>query len=236
MRRLDKAAAIRSRDPACVPVLMSMFVGSASAHVKWFCAYDVAGQPDGPGKRPLPRLRDAHRPFDPGADDRRACSKARRSGSAMLHALDRATRLGARQYRNDFSRRLRVLLHRYLGRRRHPADAGAQDGFDTGLAPFNSASRPGMVSRQDDAVVGARNLRLVRRRRLELWSVPPRRLSDLSRRRGLSRFDRRPDQFFRRAPDRRIALGCRHHLDVGLDREMGLSGMVISAFHHCIRR
>jgi hypothetical protein len=28
-------------------LLNAAFVGSASAHVKWFCAYDVAGQPRG---------------------------------------------------------------------------------------------------------------------------------------------------------------------------------------------
>ena len=38
-------------------------------------------------------------------------------------------------------------------------------------------------------------------------------------------------RFFRRASDRRVALGRRHHPDVGVDREMGLSGMVVSAVH-----
>jgi hypothetical protein len=41
-KRLQLAAAILL---ACV--FNGAFVGTASAHVKWFCAYDVAGQPEG---------------------------------------------------------------------------------------------------------------------------------------------------------------------------------------------
>jgi hypothetical protein len=41
-KRLPLAAAIPL---ACL--IDTIFVGSASAHVKWFCAYDVAGQPEG---------------------------------------------------------------------------------------------------------------------------------------------------------------------------------------------
>ena len=41
-RRLQLAAAIPL---SCV--FNGVFVGTASAHVKWFCAYDVAGQPEG---------------------------------------------------------------------------------------------------------------------------------------------------------------------------------------------
>src|SRR6202046_3938927 len=42
IKRLSFAAAL---PPACL--FEALFTGSASAHVKWFCAYDVAGQPDG---------------------------------------------------------------------------------------------------------------------------------------------------------------------------------------------
>ena len=46
MRRLIKRLPFAAAIPlACL--FDVMFVGSASAHVKWFCAYDVAGQPDG---------------------------------------------------------------------------------------------------------------------------------------------------------------------------------------------
>ena len=41
-RLLSFAAAIPL---ACV--LTGLFAGAASAHVKWFCAFDVAGQPRG---------------------------------------------------------------------------------------------------------------------------------------------------------------------------------------------
>ncbi len=44
VKRLPFAAAFLF---ACM--LDTVLVGPASAHVKWFCAYDVAGQPDGLG-------------------------------------------------------------------------------------------------------------------------------------------------------------------------------------------
>ncbi len=44
------------------------------------------------------------------------------------------------------------------------------------------------------------------------------------------------ERFLRRASDRRVALGRRHHFDVGFDREMGLSGMVVSRSSSSIRR
>jgi hypothetical protein len=46
MRRLIKRLPFAAALPlACL--FEALFTGSASAHVKWFCAYDVAGQPDG---------------------------------------------------------------------------------------------------------------------------------------------------------------------------------------------
>ncbi len=46
MRRLAKRLPFAAAIPlACL--FDAMFVGSASAHVKWFCAYNVAGQPEG---------------------------------------------------------------------------------------------------------------------------------------------------------------------------------------------
>ena len=47
--------------------------------------------------------------------------------------------------------------------------------------------------------------------------------------------DRAANQILRRARHRRGALDRRRHLDVGFDREMGLSGMVVSAVHRASR-
>lgn len=46
MRRLTKRLQLAAVIPLA-GVLDAMLVGPASAHVKWFCAYNVAGQPDG---------------------------------------------------------------------------------------------------------------------------------------------------------------------------------------------
>jgi hypothetical protein len=68
------------------------FVGSASAHVKWFCAYDVAGQPDGLESVLCPDFE-----FLTGlsilALMTGAVLEGTPVGSAMVRALDRITRL-----------------------------------------------------------------------------------------------------------------------------------------------
>ena len=45
--------------PGTIPLAVmvnAVFAGTASAHVKWFCAYNVAGQPRRAGKRPVSEL------------------------------------------------------------------------------------------------------------------------------------------------------------------------------------
>ena len=45
-----RGLARRLRIATAVPVSFAIYVtlcGTADAHVKWFCAYNVAGQPDG---------------------------------------------------------------------------------------------------------------------------------------------------------------------------------------------
>ena len=56
----------------------AMLAASASAHVKWFCAYDVAGQPDGLENVLCPDFESIDRPFRSCADDRRADRGQRR--------------------------------------------------------------------------------------------------------------------------------------------------------------
>ena len=125
-RRLPFAAAFPL---ACL--LTCVCVGPASAHVKWFCAYDVAGQPDGLENVLCPDFE-----FLTGLSILALMTGSVLEGTpigfAMLRALDRATRARPRQSRNDFPRRLRLLLHRDLGRRRHSAHAGTENGFDFG--------------------------------------------------------------------------------------------------------
>src|SRR6204780_3377089 len=86
-RLLPFAAAIPL---ACV--LDALCVGTASAHVKWFCAYDVAGQPDGLENVLCPDFE-----FLIGLSVLALMTGSVFEGTpigfAMLRALDRATRL-----------------------------------------------------------------------------------------------------------------------------------------------
>jgi hypothetical protein len=85
IRRLPIAAALPL---ACLVDVLC--VGPASAHVKWFCAYDVAGQPDGLENVLCPDFE-----FLTGlsilALMMGSVLEATPIGFAMLHALDRAT-------------------------------------------------------------------------------------------------------------------------------------------------
>jgi hypothetical protein len=83
-----------------IPLACSFLVGitgPASAHVKWFCAYDVAGQPDGLENVLCPDFE-----FLVGLSLLALLSgsvlEGTGVGSAMLRALDRATRLARDNY------------------------------------------------------------------------------------------------------------------------------------------
>src|SRR6202140_5976898 len=86
-KRLPFAAAIPL---ACV--INALPAGSASAHVKWFCAYNVAGQPDG-----LENVRCPDFEFLTGLSVLALMTGSLLEGTpvgmAILHALDRATAL-----------------------------------------------------------------------------------------------------------------------------------------------
>src|ERR1700684_3916431 len=91
MRRLAKRLPFAAAIPlACL--FDTMFVGSASAHVKWFCAYNVAGQPDGLENVLCPNFE-----FLVGLSILALLAgsvlEGTPVGAAMVHALDRATRL-----------------------------------------------------------------------------------------------------------------------------------------------
>ena len=136
-KRLPFAAAIPL---ACL--FNAVFVGSASAHVKWFCAYNVAGQPEGLENVLCPDFE-----FLTGLSILALMTgrvlEGTPIGFAMLHAFDRVTRFVRDNIETIFRAGLCLLLHRDLGCRRHPAHAGTQNRFDTGCARFNSASPPG---------------------------------------------------------------------------------------------
>jgi hypothetical protein len=86
-KRLPFAAAI----PLAV-LINAVAAGSASAHVKWFCAYNIAGQPDGLENVLCPDFE-----FLTGLSILALMTgsvfEATPIGFAMLRALDRATRL-----------------------------------------------------------------------------------------------------------------------------------------------
>ena len=108
----------------------------------------------------------------------------------MLRALDRVTRLHPRQSRNHLPCRRRVLLYRHLGRRRHAAHAGTQDQLDFDRR-HSARHRCRDAVAPNDAVVRARHLRSVCRRDLAIWRYSTSPITRSSRRRRLSRFDRR---------------------------------------------
>ncbi len=87
VKRLPIAAAFLF---ACL--LDIVFVAPASAHVKWFCAYDVAGQPDGLDNVLCPDF-EMLIGLSLAALMTGALLEGTPIGSAMLRALDSATRL-----------------------------------------------------------------------------------------------------------------------------------------------
>src|ERR1700683_723026 len=86
-KRLPFAVAI----PLAV-VMNAVAASSASAHVKWFCAYNIAGQPDGLENVLCPDFE-----FLTGLSILALMTGSVLEGTpigvVMLHALDRATRL-----------------------------------------------------------------------------------------------------------------------------------------------
>jgi hypothetical protein len=92
MRRLAKRLLLFAAAIPCGFVCNGLFVGTASAHVKWFCAYNVAGQPDGLENVLCPDFE-----FLVGlsvlALMAGALLEGTPIGTAMLRAFDRVTRL-----------------------------------------------------------------------------------------------------------------------------------------------
>jgi hypothetical protein len=85
-KRLPFAAAI-----ALAFVFDTLFAGTASAHVKWFCAYDVAGQPEGLENVLCPDF-EMLTGMSILALMTGSILEGTPIGAAMLYALDRATR------------------------------------------------------------------------------------------------------------------------------------------------
>ena len=139
---------------ALAVVANTLYADEANAHVKWFCAFDVAGQPRNlenvlctdfellVGVAMLVLLMGCLLERTP-----------RRRGHASR--LRPGVRRPAGQYRADVPRRLRLLLYRHLGRRRHPAHPRTQDHVD-GHRIATSRHRGGNAVAADHAVVGAR--------------------------------------------------------------------------------
>src|SRR3984885_16130734 len=91
MSRLAKRLPIAAAIPlSCL--INTLLVGPASAHVKWFCAYDVAGQPDGLGNVLCPDF-EMLTGLSLMALMTGALLEGTPVGLAMLRALDSATRL-----------------------------------------------------------------------------------------------------------------------------------------------
>ena len=91
MTRLGRRLAVVAAVPvACL--MNALVVGSASAHVKWFCAYDVAGQPQGLENVLCPDFELLAGLSILGLMTG-SVLEGTPIGAAMLRALDRATRL-----------------------------------------------------------------------------------------------------------------------------------------------
>jgi hypothetical protein len=90
MSRLAKRLLLLAAAISFGGLVNCLFVGAASAHVKWFCAYDVAGQPEGLENVLCPDFE-----FLVGLSILAllagAVLEGTPVGTAMLHALDRVT-------------------------------------------------------------------------------------------------------------------------------------------------
>src|ERR1700735_987753 len=91
MVRLTKRLPLAAAFPLALIMTVSL-TGTASAHVKWFCAYNVAGQPDG-----LENVLCLDFEFLTGLSVLALMTgsllEGTPVGTAILHALDRATAL-----------------------------------------------------------------------------------------------------------------------------------------------
>ena len=85
-------------------IVNAVLPASSYAHVKWFCAFDVAGQPRGLENVLCPDFE-----FLVGLTILALMAgclvEGTELGDAMLRSMDRATAIRARQHRNDVSRR-----------------------------------------------------------------------------------------------------------------------------------
>ncbi len=200
--------------------------------MKWFCAYNVAGQPVGLENVLCPDFETLTGLSVLGL--MAGCLiEGTALGAAMLRAIDRVTRFVRDNTETMFRAGTAfffIAIWAFGGILLTPelkTNSIAIAAIQLGIAA-------GMLSRTDHAAVGGRHRGDLRRRHLGIRHVPSRRLSGFPRRRRLSGADRIAARLFRRQGARYRALERRHHADVGVDREMGLSGMVVSAVHRPI--
>ena len=176
----------------------------AQAHVKWFCAFSVAGQPNGLNNVlcqdfellsviaiARPRVRRARRPLVHRRGDEpfaRPCLRPRRGAARSPRA---------RRRRPDDGRSLDAGRdHPHAGTHHHLAGH-----------PMASARHRRVPHRQAHPAAGvARHRDAVHDRADELRRIPPRRLPDLPRRRRLSRRGGSRSHGLRRASARLPAL------------------------------
>jgi hypothetical protein len=168
-------------------LINAALAGSASAHVKWFCAFNVAGQPEGLEKVLCPNF------------DRLigvsiftllagAVLESTPISAVMLSIYDRATYY----LRDNIEAIFRASVAFYFisiwavgGILLTPelkSSSNVIGAIQLGIAA-------GMMSRRDDAVIGRGHFHVVRGSRLAVRHLSPRRLSGLSRRRRVSRID-----------------------------------------------
>ncbi len=205
----------------------ALHADDASAHVKWFCAFDVAGQP-----RNLENVLCANFELLVGA--------------AMLVLL-----MGCLVERTPIAEG----MHRAFDRVFDPVQANTELMFRAGCAFFfisiwatggilltpelkttstaigflHLGIAAGMLSRKTMPLLGAGHRDLVRRRHLAIRRIPSGGLSGVPRRRRLPGADRRAEPVLRHAAARRGALGRGDHADVGVDREVGVSAVDLPA-------
>ena len=215
-----------------IPLALMMNAGSvetASAHVKWFCAYNVAGQPLGlenvlcPDFEMLVGISIAWLLFG-------SVVEWSFIGDAMLRAMDRATK---------FIEENTELIFR-IGCVFFFVSIWAIGGIiltpelktdSNWIGAIQLAIAAGMVSRRTMPLSAIGIFALFD---IALWKYGVFHLADYPIFLGVAAYVALAggaDQILRCAPHRRGALGGGHHPDVGFHREMGLPGMVVPAVH-----
>ncbi len=188
MRRVAKRLPFAAALPlACL--FEALFTGSASAHVKWFCAYDVAGQPDGLENVLCPDF-EMLTGLSVLALMAGSVLENTPIGFAILRALDAATRLVRDNLEIIFRAGCAFFFIAIWGAGGILLTPELKTNSNL-IGAIQLGIAAGMLSRKTMPLSALGIFVLFGVGDLELRSIPSRRLSDFSRCRCLSGFGRR---------------------------------------------